>query len=559
MEPVVIPPAWVDAHAPVANLLAPLHPHWPWWAAAVLLSALALLLHHRSTRPRTAPFERPSDRPTSPASPVTPSTAARTRAGSQWAGVVIAAAAAFALAVACDGLVDDAYIQFRYAANWAAGVGPVFNPGERLEGASGGGWIATLAATSRLTGLSEGVAGRLLSLLLAPAAVVVAGFTAARLAPGAAVPVAVAWAALATPALYAASGLETACWALALWLLAAGLAAARPGPAAAGAVIAAAVRPEALVLAAFTLPTWRRLPRAGRTALAAAAVTLVTLAAARFLYYGSPVPHAALVKGVTAAAGPGAGGRYLLTALLEWWPLLLALPALWQRRRHLLPVLLPVGGWTALAVARGGDWMPGSRYLIPLLVLLTVALAMAPARLCLATAALLVAVAAWRLAPLEFPGRGLPGDLWRAMTNHRVQSRWWEALGERLGRQLPADTLLAVGPAGALAYASRLPVFDLYGLNTPVRRRGGVTPGHTLWGLPEAIQRACAVIVPGRPVPQSNDPAALHAAAAEFARQTPELASAYRPVLLVHPSQRRLDIVRDIIWVRQPPPTDGPS
>ncbi len=527
MEHAAIPPAWVDAHAPVASLLGPLHPHWPWWGAALLLLGLALLLARRSSHRHSL-------------------------------AVALAALGATALAIACDGLVDDAYIQFRYAAHWAGGDGPVFNPGERLEGASGGAWMAIVAAASRLTGLPAGIAARLLSLLLAPAAVAAAGAAAARLAPQAAVPVAVAWAALATPAMYAASGLETASWALALWLLAAGIAASRAGVAAAGAALGAAVRPEVLVLAALALPTWRRLPGAGRTALAAAGAVLAVMAGARFLYYGSPIPHAALVKGVTAPAGPAAGARYLAAALLESWPLLLLLPVLWQRRHLLLPVLVPVAGWTALVVARGGDWMPGSRYLMPVLVLLAAALALAPRRMRLAVAGLLISAAAWRLAPLEHPGAGRPGDLWRAMTTHRLQCRWWEALGERLGRQLPAGTCLAVGPAGAVPYASRLPAFDLYGLNTLVRRSGGVTPGHTLWGLPEAVEHGCAVIVPGRPVPQTDDLAALHAAAADLAAEVPELSERYRPVLLVHPSQRRLDIVRDIIWVRRQAPGDGP-
>lgn len=523
MEHAVIPPAWVDAHAPVAILLAPLHPHWPWWGAALILLVAALLLAQRR---HTLP-------------------------------VALAAAAALALAIAGDGLVDDAYIQFRYAGNLAAGEGPVFNPGERLEGASGGAWMAAVAAASRLTGLSPGIAARLLSLLLAPATVIAAGVAAARLAPGAAVHVAVAWAALATPALYAATGLETTVWALALWLLAAGIAVSRPGVAVAGAALGAAVRPEALVLSALALPAWQRLPRAGQAALAAATAVLAGLAGARFLYYGSPIPHAALVKGITAAAGPGAGARYLAAALLEWWPLLLVLPILSQQRRTLFPVIVPVAGWTALVVARGGDWMPGSRYLVPLLVLLVAAMALAPMRLRVAVAGLLIAVAAWRLAPLEHPDAGRPGDLWRAMATHRVQCRWWEGLGAWLSHHLPDGARLAVGPAGAVPYASRLPTFDLYGLNTPVRRSGGVTPGHTLWGLPEAVAQGCAVIVPGLPVPQTEDLTALHTAALALAAEVPQLPARYRPVLLVHPSRRDLDIVRDIIWVRREPSDDG--
>src|SRR5437867_8325368 len=33
-----------------------------------------------------------------------------------------------------DFQADDAFISYRYAVNWAQGHGPVFNPGERVEG-----------------------------------------------------------------------------------------------------------------------------------------------------------------------------------------------------------------------------------------------------------------------------------------------------------------------------------------------------------------------------------------------------------------------------------------
>ncbi|MCB1153972.1 hypothetical protein KDL45_10010 [bacterium] len=41
-------------------------------------------------------------------------------------------------------LCDDAFIYFRYADNWAAGLGPVFNPGEHVEGYTGFVWLALL-------------------------------------------------------------------------------------------------------------------------------------------------------------------------------------------------------------------------------------------------------------------------------------------------------------------------------------------------------------------------------------------------------------------------------
>src|SRR5438093_11805461 len=47
---------------------------------------------------------------------------------------------------------DDAYISYRYAANLAHGLGPVYNAGERVEGYSNFLWMILSAATIRLGG-----------------------------------------------------------------------------------------------------------------------------------------------------------------------------------------------------------------------------------------------------------------------------------------------------------------------------------------------------------------------------------------------------------------------
>lgn len=44
---------------------------------------------------------------------------------------------------------DDAYISYRYAANWARGLGPVYNSGERVEGYTNFLWVAFLALAAR--------------------------------------------------------------------------------------------------------------------------------------------------------------------------------------------------------------------------------------------------------------------------------------------------------------------------------------------------------------------------------------------------------------------------
>ena len=516
VESVTYPPGWESHAAPVATLLEILGPSALWWLIGAILLGFGFAFSVR--RPVLA--------------------------------IGLAAAAAFALAVAADGLVDDAYIQFRFAANLAAGHGPVFNPGERIEGASGGSWIGVLAAMGLLTGLGPAVTGRVLSLVLAPVSVVLAGVTGTRMAATAGPAMALVWAALPTTSLYAATGLETTAYVVALWFVAWNIARDSWQGAACGAFLMATLRPEVFGLVVLVLPFWRRLNRTARAAAFAGLVAVLTITAFRLLFYGSPLPNSAVVKGLIGAASVGHGLRYLGSALIEWWPLLLGLPALARRYRSLAPAVLPAVAWLVVVVARGGDWMPGSRYLLPPLVLLVLAIGLASRRLRFSATAIMIVVSLIRMVPVEEPGALRPGDLWRAMAKHRVQSRWWEALGTWFGEAFPSQTLIAVGPAGAIPYASNLPTFDLYGLNTRVTRTRGSLPGHTMWGLLDAIAVESEVVYLGTPVPQEGGRPELMAEARAQAKMFPALGVAYRPVLLEHPPDYNLDVVQDLVWVR---------
>lgn len=523
VEQVSYPQGWESHAAPVATLFEALGPSALWWLAGAILLGLGFAFSRR--RPVLA--------------------------------IGLAAAAAFVLAVAADGLVDDAYIQFRFAANLAAGHGPVFNPGERIEGASGGSWIGVLAAMGLLTGLGPAVTGRVLSLILAPVSVVLAGATGTRIAGASGPAMALIWAALPTTSLYAATGLETTAYVVGLWLIAWNVARESWPGAAIGAFLIATVRPEVFGFVVLVLPFWRRLNRTARAAAFAGLIAVLIITAFRLLFYGSPLPNSAVVKGLSGAASVWLGLRYLGNGLLEWWPLLLGLPALAHRYRSLAPAILPVAAWLIVVVARGGDWMPGSRYLLPLLVLLVLAIGLTPRRLCLSATAIMILVSLVRMVPLEEPGAFRPGDLWRAMAKHRVQSRWWEAVGTWLGEEFQSQTLIAVGPAGAIPYASNLPTFDLYGLNTRVTRTGGSLPGHTLWGLLDAIAANSDVVYPGTPVPQEGGRSALMVEARAQAEKFPALGERYRPVLLTHPPDYGLDVAQDLIWVRVGLPIRG--
>src|SRR4051794_37699784 len=102
---------------------------------------------NRSGKSRTtAPPRAPSHGHARPASPE-----------SAWISILCAAA----LVLACVHVFwlrfvcDDAYITFRYAANLAHGLGPVWNPGERVEGYTNFLWMVGAVKVIALGGRPE--------------------------------------------------------------------------------------------------------------------------------------------------------------------------------------------------------------------------------------------------------------------------------------------------------------------------------------------------------------------------------------------------------------------
>src|SRR6266513_2005177 len=69
--------------------------------------------------------------------------------GSRLRWVPLGVALAYALVLPVR-FVDDAWISYRYAANVADGVGPVFNQGQRVEAISNPLWTALLAVAYKL-------------------------------------------------------------------------------------------------------------------------------------------------------------------------------------------------------------------------------------------------------------------------------------------------------------------------------------------------------------------------------------------------------------------------
>jgi hypothetical protein len=277
--------------------------------------------------------------------------------------------------------VDDVFIFLRFARNIVLHHEYAFNPGTRVEGTSSVGWTLALALGWRL-GLQGAGAAKRLSLAAGALVPGLCAYTVRRAVPerplAAAIP-ALALAFDADLATWAASGMDTAFWALACTACVA-LAAARWQQAAVVAAGALAwVRPEgALFGAAAVLALARNRRSAVRLALwAAAPIAFLTLL--RAVYFHDIVPNTFWAKMHTTPDGRDYTGLGYLASALERRPLLLlVLPAAsWWHRRSAAPALRVALAFllaaVTFAVVAGGDWMPDRRLLVVALPLAAIA------------------------------------------------------------------------------------------------------------------------------------------------------------------------------------------
>lgn len=312
--------------------------------------------------------------------------------------LTLAAVAALALSLVYqarfvgDWRVDDALITFSYSKNLGTGAGPVYSHGVRVEGYSNFLWMVLLAPAYAVRRAPDiYLVSRVLAYLFL-AGVGVATYKLARMRAGRLASfAAVALLTTTTDVTRAAlSGLETipytALLALGMWAYLAEDPRARRWSL--WVFVAAALMridgcaPLAGIVAfevARSIHEARFSPRAlSRWALGPLALYGLYFAA-RWGYYGMPLPATYYAKSMVSAADPERGASYVWSALRESGYLaafpLIALGL--ARQATSAGVLL--GAFTishALYVARvGGDWMPFNRFLLPLAPLLAVMLA----------------------------------------------------------------------------------------------------------------------------------------------------------------------------------------
>lgn len=388
--------------------------------------------------------------------------------------------------VVTDWMMDDAFISFRYADNWARGFGPVYNPGEApVEGYTNFLWVALLTLGARLGGdivvLSRvlGAAAGVLTLLLL--------FHARRFVRGldGDTPI-MAVLFLATFCIFhpwPTSGMETTLFGLLLTfsvLLHFSTLEGSPTPrrlATLGAVLAltAMTRPEGLlaaglVLADQALESLRR--RRLQVCWVGGAFLVIFLPwfIWRWHYYDSFLPNTFYAKVGATAAQVRRGKKYFWDLYAPARPLILPAavavlaPWVWLRRYgryFMLPLFL--AAYTAYIILVGGDGLPAFRFFAPLAALLCLLAAVGVRRIVhYRILAVLVALAVMGL------------NVYQMYTNretyqHVRQGDYVQKKGTLVGKWLreraPADTIIATNTAGTIPYYSKLHTIDMLGLN----------------------------------------------------------------------------------------------
>ncbi len=246
---------------------------------------------------------------------------------------------------------------------------------------------------------------------------------------------------------------------------------------------------------------WARLLQA----LALFAVPLLAQLLWRRAYYGAWLPNTWAVK-AHGALLRGTWGRLYVETWFDQLGLVYAAPLLvLLRPRHLL-LALPAGGVVLYAWSVGGDFMAYSRLLVVATALTAALLAWLlldgvtwleglvraraphllralPGLLALALALAATAATARRSAARWRLDRGTPAGWidkrWEGVTAMDRFARERVHVGRWMRDNLPPETWVTVGAAGAMPYASGLRIIDAFGLVDPALvRRPGLEPRH---------------------------------------------------------------------------------
>jgi arabinofuranosyltransferase len=380
--------------------------------------------------------------------------------------------------LALQTLPDDAFISFRYAYNLARGFGPVFNPGQPVEGYTSPLWVFALGFLATLglpiveTASALCFASALMTVALLPRFSSALGLQLYGLE-------ALLLALNTSYAVWAGSAMEMVPFGL-LLVLATWAFLTDKHPLLVGLFFAllTLLRPEGVLFGGLALlfcvwdilhrkkGSWRRL----LWLAISYGVPLVAHLVWRLVYYGYPLPNTFYAK-VGLGLDQWLRGLHYLGQAATQYLLALTLPLL-------LGLLQPFGRKWAFLVSGlglylfylslvGGDWMVSYRLLVPVLPLVVI----------LATYGL---VATWRRLQPRLGSKGatalaivgllivLPAGVYTSFTVEPEQPWVRDArfIADWLNAHCPPGKKLAVFAAGALPYyAPEFEIVDMFGLN----------------------------------------------------------------------------------------------
>jgi hypothetical protein len=393
--------------------------------------------------------------------------------------------------------VDDAFIAFRYAENWANGLGPVYHAGELVEGFSDLAWVFLLSLAARL-GAPLDATAHLLSAACTLATVALAADVLAKLPVskaaryGGALTIGFS----ADLAAWATGGLETALFGLALFGLWRELTREGGGPllAAFFGVLLVTARVEGVlwligVFAAVTITDrsrWRDSFHLIVPGLAAFAL----VEAWRLYTFGEWLPNTVHAKAGLDGETLGRGLRYVASWLVvSIIPLIATALSLRALRSPAAKLALSAGvlvdGGVLFACLTGGDWMPFFRFLAPTVPFLAILIAAGlhskegkvdwrwclPLFGCLSAFGLHLLPQRARVA-LDFRGfrGGYETELDR-LEKARRNIPTFRTVGRTLRDHAEEGDSIVLGAIGAIGYESGVRVHDRNGLIDPLVTR----------------------------------------------------------------------------------------
>lgn len=397
-------------------------------------------------------------------------------------------------------LQDDSFITYRYARNIIRGIGPVFNPGERVEGYTNFLWLMLLSALgvlglpftviiplSQVIGVAAGIGTIVISFLLLRRLSI--GPPLLRPLP------LLLLAANGSFAYWAVSGMESSLFAL----LIAGATLAYFSSTERRLIVcsgllglAAITRPEGLLFAAiFILHTavttlrhsnpdrrWHQIVVNLLALLLPLIVIVAPLYIWRLSYYGWLFPNTFYAKTGTSVSYIKTGLDYLWGWLRAYGlfgilPLVTAILAL--RSRPGRPVvsfaLLVLGVFSAYVVAVGGDVLRIYRFFVPVYFLfyliISEGLWALPVPRAVSALILLALVPYTYIGPFA-PARSMHAEVKRNLVLEKGLVEKMSLTGRWLNRQLGPEDWFACPTIGAVSFYSDRRLIDLLGLTDAV-------------------------------------------------------------------------------------------